>query len=398
MQTLGSLFKGAPRPDGFWSGDSDDMLALHHADGRFLKVSDSAAGVTGHDPAALAGQPLSAIVAAEDRGAVFSALARACIEGIKARTEFRLLRRDGGADWAEMTVSVDGNGQVRSIIRDISSRRARQQEHVEARARAEAQAQARSTYLADLSHEIRTPLNAVIGFAEMMSHETFGPLGHQKYEEYVGLIQKSGQHLLSLVSDLLDLSRIEAERYTLAPQPTDLAALLRDCVEMVRLGAEEAGLSVSSDLPVLEHPVMADQKVVRQILLNLLSNAVKFTRTGGIAVKLRHDGRTAWISVTDTGIGMSREQLATIGKRFTSAQRDGVRGARGTGLGLALCEALARLHHGELRLASREGEGTRAVFSLPLKIASESEIANDAAGGAPEDALDALARELDSVA
>ncbi|NHK29570.1 PAS domain-containing sensor histidine kinase [Parvularcula flava] len=371
INALRTFLTGSSHADSLWTGDSDDMIALHHADGRFSRISESARLVTGHDPEALAGKPLSAIIAPGDRGAAFNALASACYRGGKARAEFRILKADGSIGWAEMAVSADGKGRVRSIIRDIGERHANVQAHAAAREEAEEQATAHTTYLADLSHEIRTPLNAVIGFAEMMKHETFGPLGHQKYEEYAGLIHKSGQHLLSLVSDLLDLSKLEAERYQLEPQPTDIAGLVNDCVEMTRLGAEEAGLTMTADLDALPDDVLVDQKVLRQIVLNLISNAVKFTREGGIEVRLRHDGESMWISVIDTGIGMNADQLANIGKRFTKAQRDGVRGAKGTGLGLALCDALARLHEGELRLASREGEGTRAVLCLPLVAAGE---------------------------
>jgi len=392
INTLRSILTGSSQADSLWTGDSDDMIALHHPDGRFARLSDSAQLVTGHDPKELCGKPLSAIIAPGDRGAAFKALASACYHGGKARAEFRILKADGSIGWAEMAVSADGKGRVRSIIRDIGERHADVQAHAAAREEAEEQATAHTTYLADLSHEIRTPLNAVIGFAEMMKHETFGPLGHQKYEEYAGLIHKSGQHLLSLVSDLLDLSKLEAERYQLEPQPTDIAGLVSDCVEMTRLGAEEAGLAMTADLDALPGDVLVDQKVLRQIVLNLISNAVKFTREGGIEVRLRHDGDSMWISVIDTGIGMNAEQLANIGKRFTKAQRDGVRGAKGTGLGLALCDALARLHEGDLRLASREGEGTRAVLCLPMVSAEEQDDEGDDAD--VSSVLDSLGRSI----
>ena len=420
MNALRSLV-GNDIDDGLWTGESDDMIALHHADGRFARLSVSARGVTGYEPAQLEGQPLTSIIAPGDRGKVLGALAAACYRGHHDRVQFGIIRKDGSAAHAEMSLWIDGAGQIRSIIRALSHSRAGASHAMTGRAANDAETMlgeahaAQNGYLADLSHEIRTPLNAVIGFAEMMKHETFGPLGHAKYEEYAGLIHKSGQHLLSLVSDILDLSKIEADRYRLNREAVDIAAIVSDCVEMSRLGAEEAGLTIAADLEATDGPVMADPKVIRQIVLNLLSNAVKFTGEGRIEIRLRSDAENIWISVVDTGIGMTREQLDMVGKRFTEAQRDGVRGAKGTGLGLALCHALAKLHGGSLRLASREGRGTRASVRVPLVLPAEenpsadksdeanvsAEVPADVSGDVPADiasVFDALGAELASIA
>ena len=367
-QLLKRYLSGLGAGGSLWTGDSDDMVALHGPDGRFRRVSDSALQVTGHAADDLAGKSLAEITAADDRGAALRALADACWLGRKGRAEFRICRADGTTGWAEMTVAVNKQGQIRTIIRDVAMRHARDAAEIAARKKAEAEAEARSSYLADLSHEIRTPLNAVIGFADMMRNETFGPIGHEKYEEYAGLIHKSGEHLLDLISDLLDMSKIEAGKYVLSPAATDMTALIEDCVEMMRLEAEKAGLTMALDLETeAGELVEADPKALRQMLLNLLSNAVKFTEKGSVTVRLRRDSSNIWLSVIDTGIGMSRDQLDRIGNRFEQAHREGVRGARGTGLGLALSHALAGLHEGELRVASREGEGTSAVIRLPYR-------------------------------
>ncbi|GAB4518174.1 MAG: hypothetical protein Kow00133_03010 [Amphiplicatus sp.] len=228
------------------------------------------------------------------------------------------------------------------------------------------EAKERADLLADLSHEMRTPLNAVIGFAEAMSEETYGPLGHAKYAEYARHIRASGGHLLDLVSSILDLAKIEADRFSLKRERTDIAALVQECAGMVRLSAERAGLAlnveIEEDLPEsFLHP-----RAVRQILLNLLSNAVKFASDGGVTLKAARDGEEIVLVVRDTGVGMSQAELAKLGARFTAAHGDGVRGAKGAGLGLALAFALAELHGGSMTLASAPGEGVTAAVRLPI--------------------------------
>jgi cell cycle sensor histidine kinase DivJ len=371
---------------GLWQGDGDDVVALHEPDGTILMITASAQSVTGWAPQKLAGDTLCRLIVPEDRHIALAALSDAFCHGRKSRTECRILKADGSVCWMELTASPAPNGQVRTVMRDASARHAEAAAQDEARLAAETAAENRATYLADLSHEIRTPLNAVIGFADMMRAETFGPLGHAKYEEYAGLIHQSGEHLLSLVSDLLDLSKLEADKYRIVPEPVSVPELAESCVELMRLGAEEAGLKIRADVDDDGVLSMVDAKVVRQILLNLLSNAVKFTEKGGVTLRLRQDDENIWLSVLDTGIGMSAEDLARVGQRFEQAHREGVRGAKGTGLGLALCDALARVHGGELRLDSRLGEGTRVTLQLPRKLAEEE---------APE-AFDALGAQLNA--
>ena len=345
------------------------MIALHDHDGAITLVSQSATSLTGWSSEALQGRPISDLIVPDDRRHALGALAETFCHGRKARTQCRIRRADGAIIWVEVTASAAPDGQVSTVMRDVSASHAHELAQFEARTKAENAANARAAYLADLSHEIRTPLNAVIGFADMMRAETFGPLGHAKYDEYAGLIYKSGEHLLSLVSDLLDISKIEAGKYVIATDPALMAELTDDCVSMMRLSAEEAGLWIKADTDDDGVSIMVDTKIIRQILLNLLSNAVKFTKQGGITVRLRQDERNVWVSVIDTGIGMSREDLARVGERFEQVHREGVRGAKGTGLGLALSDALARLHGGELRLASTLDEGTSAVLRLPREIA-----------------------------
>ena len=238
---------------------------------------------------------------------------------------------------------------------------------------ARAEARASAAALADLSHEMKTPLNAVIGFAETIREETFGPVGHPRYNEYAEHIRASGEHLLDLVVALLDIARIDADRLSLSPVLTDAARLAEECAAMVRGSAETAGLRLVLDIdPDLPECVL-DPRAVRQILLNLLTNAVKFTSDGEVRLSLRREkaamsesGRDVVVfTVADTGIGMSAEDLARLGPRFTDAHGAGVRGADGAGLGLSLAFRLAEMHGGSLDLDSSPGEGVRARLVLP---------------------------------
>lgn len=233
-------------------------------------------------------------------------------------------------------------------------------------AAARAEAKAARDRLADLSHEMRTPLNAVIGFSGAMGAEVFGPLGHARYYEYAEHIRSSGAHLLDLVNSILDLSRIEADRFDLKREAVNVGSLALECAAMVRLGAEAAGLKLDAHIEDGMPESFLDPRAVRQILINLLSNAVKFTSDGAISLTAARVGEAIEILVKDTGVGMSAEELAKLGARFTAAQGAGVRGAKGAGLGLALAFALADLHGGSLKLDSAPGEGVTATLRLPL--------------------------------
>ncbi|MEQ8751832.1 MAG: HAMP domain-containing sensor histidine kinase, partial [Amphiplicatus sp.] len=232
----------------------------------------------------------------------------------------------------------------------------------------EAKREAKETadLLADLSHEMRTPLNAVIGFAGAMRAEMFGPLGHEKYDEYAEHIHASGEHLLDLVSSILDLAKIEADRFSLKREAVNAGALAEECAGIVRLSAEAAGLTLTTRIAPSIPDSFLDARAVRQIIINLLSNAVKFTSDGEITLSVEAEDGEIVLTVTDTGVGMSEAELAKLGARFTAAHGDGVRGAKGAGLGLALAFAFAELHGGSMKLSSAPGEGLTARVALPV--------------------------------
>jgi cell cycle sensor histidine kinase DivJ len=234
----------------------------------------------------------------------------------------------------------------------------------EARDEAQGLAASRMRFLANTSHELRTPLNAIMGFSDMMRARMFGDLA-PKYGEYADLIYESGGHLLALINDILDVSKIEARRYQLNLERLDLREPLNDALRLVRLQADVAAIKLRARLPKTPLMVEADRRAVKQMCLNLLSNALKYTPSGGVVI-LSAQGLADAVEVivADTGVGISPEDLKRIGRPFEQAGGADDR-ARGTGLGLSLVSSLARLHGGALKLESRLGAGTAATLRLP---------------------------------
>ncbi|MDB5445922.1 MAG: hypothetical protein JWQ97_1239 [Phenylobacterium sp.] len=234
--------------------------------------------------------------------------------------------------------------------------------------RAEAANQAKSEFLANMSHELRTPLNAINGFSEIMLAEMFGPLGDGRYRDYAQDILNSGQHLLALINDILDMSKIEAGKMTLRFEAVSVEEVAEEAVRLVQTRAEAAGLILTLDVPELPE-IEADYRALKQVLLNLLSNAVKFTPRGGrIAVRAAHTAEAAVrISVQDTGIGIAAEDLERLARPFEQIESQHAKTQQGTGLGLALSKALLEMHGGALELESAPGHGTTASFSLPVR-------------------------------
>ena len=234
--------------------------------------------------------------------------------------------------------------------------------------RAEAANQAKSEFLANMSHELRTPLNAINGFSEIMAGEMFGPLGDARYKGYAADILKSGQHLLSLINDILDMAKIEAGKLTLHYEQVSLKEIVEDAARLMRGRVEESGLKLLVDAPDLP-TIEADHRGLKQVVLNLLSNAVKFTPEGGdIVVALsREDDDRVRVAVTDTGIGIAAEDLGRLARPFEQVEGQHSKTTQGTGLGLALTKSLIELHGGNLTLESEPGRGTTVSFDLPVR-------------------------------
>jgi two-component system cell cycle sensor histidine kinase PleC len=270
--------------------------------------------------------------------------------------------------WIRVSDRPTREGGLVGIRTDITSLKLNEEALREASRRAGAANLAKSQFLANMSHELRSPLNAIIGFAEMIELQIFGSLGSPKYEEYIRDIRESGRHLLALINDILDLSKIEADKYVLYPEPLCVPTLVGTCLRSFRLRAEEVGVRLEyngGDLP----RITADERAIKQVLINLLSNAIKFTPSGGtITLQAAVEDHTVVISVIDTGHGIPAADLPRIGQSFEQSVKPGGKQNEGTGLGLALSRRLVELHNGTLEISSQEGIGTQVTMRLPLSL------------------------------
>jgi len=254
-----------------------------------------------------------------------------------------------------------------AIIQDITERKMADLALQKAKTDAENANKAKSEFLASMSHELRTPLNAMMGLSEMMSLKIFGPLGDPHYEDYAEDIHKSGSHLISLIDDILDLSKVEAGKYVLNEKDLDITPIIDTCVNMISAFADLKKIALTVDTPPDLPLVKVDERAMIQVINNLLSNAVKFTPDGGHITVSAYvmDENSFEISVTDTGIGMSREDITKALKPFEQPDSTHARRHEGTGLGLHLSQNLVKLHGGRLKFESEQGQGTTVVVHLP---------------------------------
>lgn len=231
---------------------------------------------------------------------------------------------------------------------------------------AEEASRAKSEFLAAMNHELRTPLNAVIGFSELMSKQTFGPLGHPNYKTYIEDIETSGRHLLDIINEILDFSKLEAGGFALSETYVDVQQVAQGVISLVGVRARAAGLHIQNDVPQDLPPLWCDERKLRQMLLNLVGNAIKFTQTGGaIAVSARCSRDEYIVAVSDTGIGIPESELDRVVQPFVQVDNPFTRQHGGTGLGLALVNAMIEKHGGSLRLESTQGSGTKVQLAFP---------------------------------
>jgi cell cycle sensor histidine kinase DivJ len=312
----------------------------------------------------LAEQGLVAAAHHPDRTAVQTALYRAATHG---SAEVGFTPRAAMDSYVGLELRRAEDGRLVGTLRDASIQHARELSLEADRAEAENLNAGKSRFLANMSHELRTPLNAVLGFSDIMRQKLFGPLP-ERYAEYAQLIHESGGHLLDLINDVLDMSKIEAERYELALEVFDAREPVSAALRLVRLQAHEGEIALRGLLPPEPVMVEADRRALKQITLNLLSNALKFTPSGGsVTVTLLADGKMLELGVADTGVGVAPEDLKRLGRPFEQAGGADQR-ARGTGLGLSLVRAFAELHDGKMNIESALGEGTAVSIRLPVVL------------------------------
>lgn len=246
------------------------------------------------------------------------------------------------------------------------------EKYAEQKAAAETANRAKSEFLANMSHELRTPLNAIIGFSEIMTSGAFGALGSPKYEEYCRDIGDSGQYLLEVINDILEMSRIETGHHPLRLEEVDLDATVLEALRVITPLSEEKGIALRAEAAT-GIVTRADRRAIKQILLNLVSNAVKFTPPGGrVAVRLRQIGGAVNIYVEDTGIGIPKEALSKLGRPFEQVENQFTKTHKGSGLGLAIARSLVELHQGTMRIRSTVGVGTVVLVRLPFSFENEA--------------------------
>ncbi len=266
---------------------------------------------------------------------------------------------------------IDSEKRLIATVSDLRASQQRSAElaekYAQEKTRAEEANQAKSKFLANMSHELRTPLNAIIGFSEIMESGMFGPLGAEKYHEYCSDIRGSGQYLLEVINDILDMSKIEAGRLRLDFEDLDLDTLFNEAIRVVAARAQDKQLQLTSRIsPQLR--LRADRRAFKQIVLNLLSNAVKFTNDRGrVTIRGRTTGQCITLAIADTGIGIAKEALSRLGRPFEQVESQLTKIHQGSGLGLAIAKSLVELHGGQMRIRSTVGKGTLVVVRLPLE-------------------------------
>jgi PAS domain S-box-containing protein len=286
-----------------------------------------------------------------------------------SRYEFRLQRPDGTIVWVDTAAALvhwDGQPASLSWLSDISRRKRMEEELIKSKEAAEFANRTKTEFLANMSHELRTPLNAIIGFAEVIKDQMFGPVGQSKYADYAKDIHSSGRHLLAVINDILDLSKLEAGKLELRESEVSLNRVAEECMTLVRDRAGKNNVRLVGEFDPLAPPLLCDERALKQVLLNFLSNAVKFTPAGGqvtLAIRRVVDGVA--VSVTDTGIGMSKDEIEVALTAFGQIDSKLARRHHGTGLGVPIAKSLIELHGGTLTVESTPKVGTTMIATFP---------------------------------
>ena len=349
-------------------------------------VNDALAKLLGYQREEMRGRNVSDFIMPDDLEMVAQRMESRSKGIVPSRfVDMHLKRKDGRGVWVEesaQAVTWNGKAAYQISIIDISERKQAEAEVMAAKEEAEQANRTKPEFLAHFSHELRTPLNAVIGFSEVMQQELFGPLGDRRYRDYAGDIRNSGEHLLALITDILDLSRIEAGQMEIEEGTFEANHIFDECVRLLRDRAAKENISIDLQLPVTAIYLRADERQLRQILLNLLSNAVKFTRPDTtIIVKAEIDNNGNLVfKVCDHGAGMTTIDIERVQEPFIRLHGVLTSSKEGTGLGLAITKRLVENHGGSLQLTSEIDVGTTATVSLPAeRVINEKQLTGTAA-------------------
>ena len=348
---------------------TDGVLVLDRG-GRVLSANRSAEALFGYEDAEIVDLSFGDLFAPESRRGVLDYLDRLAKGAgvLDTGREAIGLVRQGGLVPLYFTLGRIADGEkFCAVLRDITSWKRTEEELINAKQQAEKASVAKSEFLAKISHEIRTPLNAIIGFSEVMMDERFGPVGNERYRQYLKDIHASGGHLISLLNDLLDLSKIEAGKLELTFVSVNLNDLVQQCVAIMQPQANRERVIIRTSLPPNLPQIVADARSVRQIALNLLSNSIKFTGAGGqvIVSTALTDGHEVVLRVRDTGTGMSEKELQTALEPFRQFATSTRWGSSGTGLGLPITKALSEANHARFRITSQVEDGTLVEVAFP---------------------------------
>ncbi|MGH1398928.1 MAG: PAS domain-containing sensor histidine kinase [Alphaproteobacteria bacterium] len=351
---------------------SEVAIVVSDHNRRIVRVNDSFVRTYGWDRNELINEEVTSFITPDERDIAIKNHDEFIAKGDRASGEMKIIRKNGGIANALFTTATLELSQKRrfqvTTVMDITLRKQMEISLRMAKEQADTANRAKSTFLANMSHELRTPLNAIIGFSEMMLKQTFGALGHPKYEEYMGDVHSSAEHLLEIINEVLDMSKIEAGRIDLDEAEIDIKDTIKSVTRMMESRIFGKDLNLTQDIAPDLPNIMGDQRLLRQVMINLTTNAIKFSEAGGdITIKAYKTKSGAMeIVVSDTGVGIPKDKIKQAMEPFGQINEHAENThEQGTGLGLPLAKAMVELHDGDMRVTSDTGQGTQITIEIP---------------------------------